>query len=188
MPETLDDITANLADETVPSLDDFAAEVGGAWSPGWYSAEIIEGFTTKKGKVVETGDDVSKKGDSRNARFCLKVTNVRGDERTMLASFNYRPSDFSAERLDYIKEARKEYAGVQGKWSDSDVQRSSLAVAAIGQFEKALKATVRSKDGMVTPHKAVGVKLDIRLKVDEKTGYNEITAYAESGAKAPKKS
>lgn len=181
MSESLNDVAATAVAEDVPSLADFAEESGGAWPDGWYKAEIIEGYATAKGKVFTTSDGASQKGDSRNLRLCFKVTNSSGQERTMQESFNYRPSDFSPERLDFIKQARLEYANVK-RWADTDAQRTSLAIAKLGAIEKALGFTLRTKDGGMVPDRAVGQKVDIRLTVDE-DGYNKVSKFDKAGTK-----
>ncbi len=186
MTETLDQVVDNAAVEEVPSLADFAEEAGGAWPKGWYKAEIIEGYATHKGKVFTTEDTTSSKGDSRNMRLCFTVFGATG-ERTMQESFNYRPSDFSAERLQFIKEQRTEYKGVRGRWSDADAQRTSLALAKIGAIEKALGFSIRTKDGLTTPARAVGQKIDVRLGQNEE-GYNEITGFAKAGERVKSRS
>ena len=180
---SLNDITGGLEGESV-SLTDFAEEPGGAWPAGWYRAEIIEGYATQKsGKVFATEDTVSAKGDSRNLRLCFRVTNTRGDERTMQESFNYRPSDFTAERLSFIKEARAEYKDVKGRWSDADAQRSSLAIAKIGQLQKAVAfPQLKIVNGGVAAGIFTGQKLDLRLTIDE-NGYNVANAFAPAGSK-----
>jgi hypothetical protein len=177
----LNSVMDDLAVEEVASLADFAEEPGGAWASGWYKAEIIEGYTTQKGKTFLTEDGASQKGDSRNLRLCVKVFN--GDsERTMQESFNYRPSDFTAERLAYIKEARIENKNVKGRWADADVQRSSLAIATLGQIEKALGQGFRRANGVLLTQPLVGKKLDVRLTIGD-NGYNEITAFAPADSK-----
>lgn len=180
--ETLDSMTTGLASEEVPSLADFAEAPGGALTSGWYSAEIIEGYTTRKaGKVFTTADFVSGKGDSRNLRLCFRVQVPGNDPREMQESFNYRPSDFTKERLAYITQARLDHKGVQGKWNDDpDGQRSSLAVAKIGAIEKALGFPLRTVDGMA-PAKAIGTKVDIRVFINS-DGFNEITKFDKAGA------
>lgn len=187
------DVTLNgIADSTETesvSLTDFAEEVGGAWPNGWYAADIIEGYATQKsGKVFTTEDTVSGKGDSRNLRICFKVTNAKADERTMQESFNYRSSDFTSERLAFIKEARAEYKGVKGRWSDADAQRSSLAIAKIGQLQKALGfSELKVANGGLVAGVFVAQKVDVRLTTDE-NGYNEINAFAPAGTKTGRKS
>jgi len=180
---TLDGVTTALESESV-NLSDFAAEPGGAWPTGWYRASIIEGYATPKGHQFATFDAPSQKGDSRNLRLCFLVSGSSGNERTMQESFNYRPSDFSRERLAYIKEARIEYKDVKGRWADADAQRSSLAIAKIGQFQKALgfSELKTTTDGGVLAGVFVDQKVDVRLGVDE-NGYNVVTAFAPAGTK-----
>lgn len=181
----LSGVVDSLAAEEVVSLAEFADEPGGAWAPGWYAAEIIEGYTTQKGKVFTTEDAASSKGDSRNLRVCLKVSGPSGD-RTMQESFNYRTSDFSSERLAFIKEARAEYKDVKGRWADGDAQRSSLAIAKLGQIEKASGKVFISQFGPLAG-KLVGAKVDVRLNIDD-NGYNVVTAFAPAGSKTTRKS
>jgi hypothetical protein len=180
--ETLDAMTSNLASEgEVPSLADFAEEPGGALTTGWYAADIIEGYTTRKaGKVFTTSDNPSGKGDSRNLRLCFNVA-TGGEPRQMQESFNYRTSDFTPERLDYIKQARQDHKGVQGRWNDDpDGQRSSLAVAKLGAIEKSLGFPLRTPDGMA-PAKAIGHSVDVFIGI--KDGFNEVTKFAKAGEK-----
>lgn len=183
--ETLNDVAAQTVREDVPSLSDLAAPVGGAWPKGWYAAEVIEGYSTPKGKVFTTSDDVSQRGDSRNARLCLKVTNAAGDSRTMQESFNYREADFSLDRIAFIKDSRRENASVKGAWADKDAQRTSLALAKIGQLEQALGFALRSSENRMIPGRAIGQKLDVRLGENE-DGFNEVTAYDKSATKVKK--
>lgn len=183
---SLNGVTDSLTGESV-NLTDFAAETGGAWPNGWYSAEIIEGYATPKGFQFTTADAPSQKGDSRNLRICARLTpSSGGDPRNMQESFNYRASDFSPERLAYIKEARVEYKDVKGAWPDRDVQRSSLAIAKIGQLQKALALdTLPLVDGGVVAGAFVGKSVDIRLSTDE-NGYNVFSAFAPTGTKVKK--
>jgi hypothetical protein len=180
---SLNDVASSLDAEQV-DLTDFAEEPGGAWTPGWYKAEIVEGYATQKsGKVFTTEDTVSNKGDSRNLRICFKVSDAKGNERTMQESLNYRPSDFTAERLAFIKEARVEYKGVKGRWSDADAQRSSLAIASIGQLQKAVGfPQLKMANGGIAAGTFVGQSLDVRLAIDD-NGYNVVNAYAPAGTK-----
>lgn len=176
----------SLATETLPDLSDFADEPGGALQPGWYKAVIIEGYATRKGKQLTTEDVTSKDGASRNLRIAFQVSPLRGDSRNLINGFNYRPADFTPERLAWIKEKRAEYAGVQGKWADADAQRSSLAVAKLGQFQAALGfrfATTPSGSIVIGP--LVGKELDVHVRID-KNGYNEVNEYAPAGTRTPK--
>src|SRR4051812_21561578 len=113
-PSLTDD---GLAAEVLPSLTDMAEEVGGPLPRGWYKAEVIEGYSTRKGTQFITGDAVSKRGDSRNLTICLKLTPQKGEPRNTFTRLNYRPADFTPERIAFIKEMRDEMKGVKGKWS-----------------------------------------------------------------------
>lgn len=176
------DLNEGLEAEDILGLEEMAEEPSGAWPKGWYAAEVIEGFQTKKGKVIQTADDISKKGDSRNLTLCLKVKNGK-DERTLIASTNYRTSDFGPERIAFVKEARKENAGVRGAWQDRDAQRSSLALASIGGLTKAMGfAPKLTPAGSLVAGIYVGQLVDVYLGTDEK-GFNEARNFAPFGTK-----
>lgn len=172
-------LTDDLSTEALPSLADFADEVGGALPRGWYPAEVIEGYATRKGNQFVTEDIPSKDGSSRNLRLAITVTPPKGNARNLFYSTNYRLSDFSTERLAYIKQLREEMKGVK-QWPDRDAQRTSLAIASLGQLEKAFGTPFkRTPTGlMVTP--LVGKKVDVRLNINEDQ-YNDITAFAPLG-------
>lgn len=180
---SLNGVTDTLeGEEALPSLAEFADEPGGTWTPGWYAGEIVEGYTTQKGKTFLTEDAVSQKGDSRNLRICVRV--VKGNlDRTLQETYNYRSTDFTPERIAFVKEAREEYKGVKGRWPDADAQRSSLAIASIGQIEKAALApgSFRRSQGALVVGPLFGKKVDVRLTIDEK-GYNAITFIAPAGS------
>jgi hypothetical protein len=177
---SLNGVEQGLEVENVEGLDDFYEEPSGAWPAGWYAAEIVEGYTTPRGKTFLTEDTVSQKGDSRNLRLCVKVT--RGDqERTMQESYNYRASDFDAQRQAFIKEARTENKEVRGRWGDGDAQRSSLALVSLSQIKKAVGSLSRA-NGAIVVGPFYGKKVDVKLVIDEK-GYNEIKAIAPAGTK-----
>lgn len=180
--------TQGFVSEEVPSLTDFADEPGGAWANGWYPARVVEGYTTQKGKVVHTTDDVSQKGDSRNLVLALVITRRDKQTRNIRYSNNYRTTDFSAERLATVKRFRDlDKAGDLPKsgntWTgNEDVQRSSLAIGKFGQIEKAFgHALRRSQTGNLIAGQFVGADFDVRLSTDDQ-GYNEITAFAKSGS------
>jgi len=182
------DLAGGLETESIPSLTDFADEVGGPLARGWYHSEIIEGYSTRSGKQFLTEDVLSQKGDSRNLRVAVKVTPNKGEPRNLFTSINYRISDFTPERLNYIKELRNEMKGVKGAWPDRDAQRTSLAIAFLGQLEKALGTPFkRTPEGLVVAP-LIGKKPDVRLNINE-DGYNDITAFAPEGTctSAPKK-
>jgi hypothetical protein len=181
--ESVDLLDDGLEVEEILGLEEFADEPQGAWPKGWYPLEIIEGFQTKKGTVIQTSDAVSSKGDSRNLKLCVKVVGPTG-ERTMIASFNYRPTDFTPDRMAYIKEMRQENKGVRGAWADRDAQRSSLALAFIGGLSKAVGfSPKRTSDGTLVAAAYVGLKLDGYLGIDIK-GFNEVRQFAAPGSKA----
>lgn len=187
MTDSINSLAGSTASEALPSLAEFADEVGGAWPKGWYAATIIEGYATPKGKTFTTADSVSQKGDSRNLRLCLSATNGT-DTRTMQESFNYRVGDFSVERINFIREARTENKGIKN-WGDKDAQRSSLAIGKLGQIGEAISKgfsfTINGNGGLsVGP--LVGQKVDIRLGINDE-GYNEITGFAPAGTKTSKK-
>ena len=173
--------------EDVPSLTDFAEEAGGAWPAGWYGATIIEGYATSRGKQFVTEDTASKKGDSRNLRVCFSLNGGTLGTRNTFESFNYRVDDLTTERLAQIKELREEFKGVKGAWpGQSDAQRSSLAIAGLGQFTKAIGSGLkRTAEGNIIPTPFVGKTADVRLNIDDK-GYNTITAYAPAGTRTKK--
>lgn len=176
----------NLISEELPSLSEFAEEAGGAWPVGWYKAMVIDGYATRKGTVFTTEDTPSRDGQSRNMRLCLNVTGAAGTRNTF-DTFNYRISDFTPARLEQIKELRQQFKGTRGAWpGQADAQRTSLAIANLGQLEKALGFRFkRHPEGYLVPGTFVGQKLDIRLGVDDK-GYNEVTAYAAAGSRTGK--
>lgn len=177
----------DLNAEVMPDLTDFADEPGGAWPKGWYTAEVIEGYATAKGKQFITEDNPSKDGTSRNMRLCFRVTKG-SDTRQLQESFNYRPTDFTAERLQFIKEAREEFKGVKGAWADRDAQRSSLAIAKLGQLQKALGGIKLPLTAAhtINPASIVGSKLDVYLTIDE-NGYNEVKQFAPASSKTSSK-
>lgn len=166
--------------EEVPDITGFADEPGGAWK-GWFKAEIIPGYTTGKGKVFTTEDVASKDGMSRNLRLCLAITNGK-QTRNNFTSFNYRVEDFDKHRMAAVEQARKTFTGVQ-KWPDSDLQRTSLALAKLGQAVKAASVKLRRReDGVLIADAFVGGKADVYLTINEK-GFNDITQFAAPGTK-----
>src|SRR5215467_10438073 len=129
--------TAGLSSESV-DLSDFAERVGGSWPAGWYSATIIPGFASSKGRQILTEDSLSKNGDSHNLRVCFTLTHPDLGTTTKFESFNYRVTDFTPDKLAQIKDLREQFKGVRGAWpGQSDAQRTSLAIASLGQFTKA---------------------------------------------------
>jgi hypothetical protein len=194
--DTLDRIDAGpgLAAEEMPSLADFAEEPGGAWPKGWYRAEFIEGYATTKGTQFTTKDEPSKNGTSRNLTLCLRIAGDfymndgerkagPGGVRNTFEQINYRLDDFTPAKLAMVKELRESNKGVRGAWpGQADQQRTSLALAKLGQIEKAMGATFkRTPLGLSASHLS-GRAVDVRLGVDDK-GYNEVTAFAPAGSR-----
>jgi hypothetical protein len=179
---SLNDVTVGLADEGV-DLRDMAEEPSGAWASGWYKSTIIEGYATaKSGKQLNTEDTISKNGDSRNLRVCFKLVRANGDERTLTETYNYRPSDFTPERVAYIKELRVELKDVK-HWPDKDAQRSSLAIAKISQLQKAVGLErIKFVNNGIAAAAFVGGTPDARIGTDD-NGYNVVTAFAPAGTK-----
>lgn len=178
-------LTDDLAQERVLDLSDMADEPGGALAPGWYSFDIIEGYSTRKGTQFVTEDTISKDGASHNSRICLSIKPIKGDPRNLQTSFNYRTSDFSPERIQHIKEMRAELKQVK-QWPDRDAQRTSLALARLGQLGKATKVGVPlTSDNTLIPAKFIGSGGDVRVIIDS-NGYNEAVEYAEAGTRAPR--
>jgi len=181
------DIGAN-APEEMPSLADFFEEPsGGAWPKGWYGAKVIEGYATGSGKQWNTEDTPSRGGDSRNLRICFTVSGGKLGTRNTFASVNYRIEDFTAGRLAAVRAAREQFKGTQGAWTgNTDLQRSSLAIAQFSQLENAVGFRMKlHPNGHTLPLTLVGQDIDVRFTEDEK-GYNVINAFAKSGSKAKK--
>ena len=181
MTVDLNQVTDELAVEDVGSLDDFFEEPSGAWPSGWYVGEILEGYTTAKGKTFLTEDAASQKGDSRNLRICVKVEKGK-DERTLQETYNYRPTDLTAERKAFVKEAREEYKAIKGRWPDADAQRSSLALVGISMFSKLIQGGFKRANGALIVTPLIGLKVDVKLGIDEK-GFNKINFVAAAGSK-----
>ena len=178
---TLDDTITNMAPDTLPStvdLTELAAETGGAWPRGWYAATVIPGYSAG-GYQFQTESTVSKKGDSYNLRLALRITNG-ADQRTNFATFNYRALDFTPQRIEAVKNMRKQFAGQKGKWSGyDDIQRSSIALGQLGQLQKATGVTITlTPEGQIATLPFIGQTFFVRLTIDEDTGYNEITGFS----------
>lgn len=173
---------------TTINLADMAEKPSGAWPRGWYPSEIIEGYTAGAHQFL-SGSTVSKAGDSYNFRICFRVSGPEGIIRTMFTSLNYRPIDFTQDRIETVQNLRKEFAGQKGKWVGyEDEQRSSLALAKLGQVQVATGVSPQLNDeGMLNFVPFLGTKPFIRLTIDEETGYNEITGFSQfSNGVAPK--
>lgn len=180
---SLDETLAGLEMEDSPvDLSTMADEPKGAWPKGWYPAEIIEGYQAGS-YMFTTSEDASKKGDSRNLRVCFRLK--RGsEERTTFKQYNYRVEDFTQARIETVKSLRKEFGGVRGKWVGfEDQQRSSITLGQLGQLQVAVGVpfVFHPETKGIVPMRLVGVKVDVRLIIDEETGYNEVNAVAVLG-------
>ena len=195
-----------LAKEDAPSLSDLATpeEGAGAWAPGWYKATILAGYQTGRGKVMQTSDVTAKDPSSRNLFICFavngdvyvpsdvnpanrKLTKGPGGVRNIRTNYNYRPSDFTPERIAAVKQARAQNKGVSGAWADSDTQRSSLALGQLGQLEKAIGFKLPFAHGRINPAPFVNQQIDVRLTITvesekQKGGFSEVAAVAQSGS------
>jgi len=173
-------------------LDELAKEpAAGVWPVGWYKATIVEGYASRKGNQFTTSNFLSKAGTSWNFRLCLAVTDAKGELRNIQGSFNYRTEDFTPERMAAIKDAREEFKGVK-EWPGTakDLQRSSLAIASIGQLKKAVGFSIRTLDnGTIDPtpffNQAVDVRLGHRTQENGQV-FNEPTDFAPAGTKVGK--
>lgn len=182
---SINEVIANMKSETAASFDlsEFATRQSGARPRGWYPATVVEGYTAG-GHEFLTGSARSSKGDSYNLILCfnLPAAGDKGEheERTTFAQINYRPVDFNPDRMEVVKRLRKEFAGVRGAWEGfKDEQRSSLALAQLSNFQKATDAPISfSDEGTLIAAPFVGLKLFVRLGIDEETGYNEITGFS----------
>lgn len=175
MSDSINDIVLEAAPEPkVLNLDEFPDEPsGGAWPKGWYGALVLEGYSTPKGTVFTTSDGTSKDGSSRNLRICFKVSKST-ETRNIQESFNYRTTDFTPERIGFVKEMREQYKDVKGRWPDGDVQRSSLALASCKSLGKAVGHSLELTDeGYISPSQFVGKSLEVYLVIDE-NGYNKV--------------
>lgn len=203
MTEDISSISiANLqttAEPEIPSLLDLADEPStGVWEgqgfgphKNWYPATILEGYATKNGTQWLTQDTPSKDGSSRNLRLCFELTSAKGEKRNTFASYNYRLDDLTVERIQAVKNAREMFKGKKGKWSNADIQRSSLALASLGGLERSLGFKLKRTDaGFLDASVFVGQKLDVRLgvgKPNEKgASYNEVFEIAKSGERVSK--
>lgn len=193
-----------LAREDAPSLSDLATpeEGAGAWAKGWYRATVLDGYSTGRGKVMQTSDVVAKDPASRNLFICLavngdafvpsdadpskrKLTKGPGGIRNIRVTYNYRPGDF--DRIAEVKHARELYKSVQGAWPNKDIQAASLSLGRLGQLEKAVGFKIPFANGRLNPQPFVGQQLDVRLTITEETekqrgGFSEVAAVAPSGS------
>ena len=172
---SISDVTSSLAPGTKTlDLRSMAEKASGAWPAGWYPAEIIEGYTSPNGFQHTSGLSVSQNGDSFNMKLCVRVTNGK-EVRTNFYNLNYRPDDFSTERLETIQRLRTEFSGQKGAWTGyEDQQRSSIAVGRIGQLQEATGLPINlSTANEIAVEPFVGAKLFVHYTIND-DGFNEI--------------
>jgi hypothetical protein len=164
-----------LAAEAMPDLSSIAKEVGGAWPKGWYAAEIIEGYQAKA-YTFDTSDNPSRGGDSRNLRIALKLSGgPDGATRNTFYSQNYRVDDLTEANV----------ARVAAGEADT---RLRIALSSLGQIQKAVGFSFKKHPmGHLNPTPLVGQKVDVRLSVNEETGYNDVSAFAPYGTRTGRK-
>lgn len=194
--DTMDNLHQVPVDPSSLNLSEFAEKSTGAWPKGWYPAELIPGFD-KGGHQFVTETNVSSKGDSFNVMICFRVAKEAGSTeiRTDFTQLNYRPTDFTPDRMQVVRNMREAFSQVTGKWPGgpdvTDVQRSSLALGKIGQFQSASGAPITFLDGgAINVAPFIGRKLFVYYDIEEETGYNKITrfsAYATGVAPKAKK-
>jgi hypothetical protein len=180
---TADINNMSVATEEMPSLADYGREPStGAWPDGWYESIILAGYQTQSGKQMVTEDSLASKGDSRNLFVCFQIKNKAGETRNIRANFNYRLPDFTVERLTAIKRVRKQAAAENWKaWPGelSDLQRSSLAVGQLGQFERALGFKLKMIPGVgLNASIFEGHRIDVRLRLNAESGFSDVAEFA----------
>lgn len=164
-----------LVSEPMPSLSEVAQETGGAWPPGWYSGEIIQGYMAG-GYQFETQSKVSRAGDSQNLTVCLKLTSsstkedkdgnsvAAGATRNLFSQRNYRVEDLTAANVARVKAGEAD-------------QRLKIVLGQLGQIEKAVGIGFRKHPlGQIEPSNLVGRKVEVRINIGDK-GYNEVTGF-----------
>jgi len=172
------------AAEEMPSLADMAHEPSsGAWPDGWYAGQILEGYATNSGREFMTEDTLSQKGDSRNLVICLRLANKGKEARNYFYRLNYKPGDLTAETLAKVKKVRELAAREKwrGAWPDQvkPVQASALSLERLACFERALGFRLkRTAAGTIDTRPFVNQQLDVRLKLDEDSGFSEVAEVA----------
>jgi hypothetical protein len=174
-----------LADESMPSLSDMAHEpTTGAWPDGWYPATILEGYATNSGHEFVTEDNPSKDGASRNLRICVAAKNKAGEARNYFTGLNYRKSDLTSQTMAAVKKAlavAKEQGWKAGGWPSEwkDLQRSVIAIQNLAQFERALGFKLsKTGEGVIKVAPFFGQQIDIRLRLNDESGYSEVAEFA----------
>ena len=182
---------AVMQDGELPSLVDLGREPSsGAWPEGWYKARIIEGYATGSGYQWETIDKPSKDGESRNMTICFELVDAAGEKRNIWKSLNYRLGDFDPRKIAALPELRKQYGnkswGPKGS-GEADLQRTSIAIGQLGQFERALGFKLKMAGGGLLVAPFFNQQMDVHVVINDETGYNEVTEFAKLGEKTTPK-
>jgi hypothetical protein len=186
---TISDTTGKLTGtgKRTVDLSKMVEKPSGAWPRGWYPFEVVEGYTAGTHQFL-TDVTLARAGDSFNFRLCVRMTN--GEQvRTNFRNINYKPSDFEPETIQRIENLRQEFAGQRGWPGFKDDQRASLTLSQLGQLADATGVPIAfNDDGTISIVDFVGAKGFVRLNINEKTGYNDITAFSQyAGGVEPRK-
>ena len=173
-----------LVQEEMPSLSDFFEEPGGHITPGWYAAEVLEGYATGKGTQFTTTDEPFKDG-RRIFRLALGLT-VAGQQRNLQKTFFYGADQFSAESLAHIKALREQFKGQKSWAGQGQAQNFSITLGHLSQLEKAIGFKLaRHPNGGLLAAPYIGKKMDVRV-LTGKNGYDEISGFAPAGTRVGK--
>jgi hypothetical protein len=176
MSDDMNRMNGGLAAEEMPKLEDFFEEPGGNITPGWYDAEVIEGYATGRGTQFTTSDEPSKDG-KRALRFCFALA-VNNSVRNLQKTFFYAPEQFEAQYLAQIKEMREQFKGQRGAWpGQGQAQNFSINLGQLSQLSKATGFDLRKHpNGGLMPNTTIGKRIKVRVSLG-KTGYDEVTSY-----------
>lgn len=172
----------NLQGDVVTGIDlrEEAVEPQTGWAPGWYAAEVIEGFTSRKGTVIQSGTSLAKSGESYNAKFCFRLTNGT-EQMTTFTNINYKVADFSPQMTEAIRNLRTQFAP-NSRWEGfSNEQRASILRIRLANFQKGagLDQLPLSSEGTIQVQPFIGKNLFVRLSENKETGYMEVSGYSD---------
>lgn len=184
------------------SAEDAPLDLGGLELPeegagqlpdGWYQARILEGFSTRKGKLIQTSDAPSKDMQSRNLTLALVLdaskyvpsskkpservlTAGPGGDRNMFTRLNYQPSDLTPAR---VAEAKAIITKMKSGYQPTRTEQSLyLSLGRVSQLEHALGFKMQRNGTGFTAHPLFGQVVDVRIAPDKKGEYQEVKAFA----------
>lgn len=178
----------NLLDVAVPSFRQFRQPEIAPWTEGWYKATTLPfyEFENREGNITrfETIDEIAQK-TGRNIRVVAAVTRQSDNLTRNVRSknINYRPTDFTTERMALIETARQRNEGRQ-KWDDKDAHRTLIAFGTLGELEDFAGVPQFTKNGNggleLSPlsNKTGYVRLAFGDENDQGRKYLEITRFA----------